>query len=41
MIGMMVVWRVGGKEFTKADLEFLTGLTRQASIAIENARLFC
>ncbi len=38
--GIMVVWRVGGEVFTKADLEFLFGLTRQASIAIENARLF-
>ncbi len=37
---MMVVWRVGGEEFTHTELEFLIGLTRQATIAIQNARLF-
>ncbi len=36
----MTVWRDGGDEFTQAELEFLTGLSRQAAIAIQNARLF-
>jgi len=40
LTGLMVVWREGGKEFTQSDLNFLIGLTRQASIAIQNARLF-
>lgn len=40
VIGEMVVWRIGGKEFIKSELEFLIGLTRQATIAVENARLF-
>ena len=40
VIGMMVVWRVGGDEFSHTELEFLIGLTRQATIAIQNARLF-
>ena len=40
LTGMMVVWREGGQEFTQQELEFLTGLSRQAAIAIENARLF-
>jgi len=38
--GMMAVWREGGEEFTQSELEFLTGLSRQAAIAIQNARLF-
>ena len=38
--GMMSVWRDGGEEFTQPDLEFLVGLSRQAAIAIQNARLF-
>jgi signal transduction histidine kinase/CheY-like chemotaxis protein/putative methionine-R-sulfoxide reductase with GAF domain len=40
VIGMMAVWRVGGQEFTQAELEFLIGLSRQAAIAIQNASLF-
>jgi signal transduction histidine kinase/CheY-like chemotaxis protein/tetratricopeptide (TPR) repeat protein len=40
LIGIMTVWREGGKEFTQSDLDFLIGLTRQVSIAIQNARLF-
>jgi len=40
VIGMMAVWREGGDDFTQEDLDFLSGLTRQATIAIENARLF-
>ncbi len=38
--GVMAVWRDGGQPFAQADLDFLVGLARQASIAIENARLF-
>ncbi|MGH2442823.1 MAG: response regulator, partial [Chloroflexota bacterium] len=39
--GMMVVWRFSREAiFSAADLEFLVGLSRQAGIAIENARLF-
>jgi PAS domain S-box-containing protein len=40
LIGMMVVWREGGQEFTQPELEFLIGLSRQAAIAIQNASLF-
>jgi PAS domain S-box-containing protein len=38
--GMMAVWRTGGSLFNQADLDFLVGLSRQAAVAIENARLF-
>ena len=38
--GMMAVWRNGGEEFTQPELDFLIGLSRQAAIAIQNARLF-
>jgi signal transduction histidine kinase/CheY-like chemotaxis protein/HPt (histidine-containing phosphotransfer) domain-containing protein len=37
---MMAVWRDRGDRFTDADLSFLVGLSQQAAIAIENARLF-
>jgi signal transduction histidine kinase/CheY-like chemotaxis protein/HPt (histidine-containing phosphotransfer) domain-containing protein len=38
---MMVVWRMGPTSpFTDDDLNFLIGLSQQAAIAIENARLF-
>jgi GAF domain-containing protein/CheY-like chemotaxis protein/HPt (histidine-containing phosphotransfer) domain-containing protein len=41
VIGMMAVWRgEGSQPFTDADLSFLVGLSQQAAIAIENARLF-
>ncbi len=41
VIGMMAVWRsVPSTVFTAADLDFLTGLSQQAAVAIENARLF-
>ncbi len=41
VIGMMAVWRYGDEQFfTDADLNFLEGLSQQASIAIQNARLF-
>ncbi len=38
--GMMAVWRTGERPFEPNDLEFLIGLSRQATVAIENARLF-
>jgi PAS domain S-box-containing protein len=39
--GLMAVWRNGkGNEFTEAELEFLSGLARQAVIAVQNAQLF-
>jgi GAF domain-containing protein/CheY-like chemotaxis protein len=38
--GAMAVWRSGGAPFDGRDLEFLTGLSRQASVALRNARLF-
>jgi GAF domain-containing protein/CheY-like chemotaxis protein len=40
VMGVMAVWRNAGEPFAQADLDFLVGLARQASIAIENARLF-
>ena len=41
VIGMMAVWRTAPAElFTDEDLNFLVGLSQQAAIAIENARLF-
>ncbi len=39
--GLMSVWRTGhGREFDQDDLNFLNGLSQQAVIAIENARLY-
>jgi GAF domain-containing protein/CheY-like chemotaxis protein/HPt (histidine-containing phosphotransfer) domain-containing protein len=39
--GMMAVWRTAPAAlFTDDDLNFLVGLSQQAAIAIENARLF-
>jgi GAF domain-containing protein/DNA-binding response OmpR family regulator len=38
--GAAAVWRSGGVPFNQADLDFLVGLARQASIAFENTRLF-
>jgi PAS domain S-box-containing protein len=41
VIGMMAVWRTAPAAlFTDEDLSFLVGLSQQAAIAIENARLF-
>jgi signal transduction histidine kinase/DNA-binding response OmpR family regulator len=41
VIGMMAVWRTAAASpFTQEDLNFLVGLSQQAAIAIENARLF-
>jgi PAS domain S-box-containing protein len=39
--GIMAVWRTGqGLEYQPEEFELLTGLSRQAAIAVENARLF-
>ncbi|MEP7057038.1 MAG: GAF domain-containing protein, partial [Caldimonas sp.] len=38
--GAMAVWRADSQPFGDSDLEFLVGLSRQATVAIENARLF-
>ena len=38
--GAMAVWRSGGQPFDDRDLEFLVGLSRQAMVALRNARLF-
>ena len=38
--GAMAVWRTGRQPFTDSELEFLAGLSLQATVAIENARLF-
>ena len=39
--GLLAVWRSGPSDpFSQADLDFLVGLSQQAAIAIENARLF-
>src|SRR4029453_2571902 len=38
--GAMAVWRMGGLPFNDTELEFLSGLSLQATVAIENARLF-
>ena len=41
VIGAMAVWREGDVEaFAQEELNFLVGLSRQAEIAIQNARLF-
>jgi GAF domain-containing protein len=38
--GAMAVWRNGGSPFEAHELDFLVGLSRQATIALTNARLF-
>ena len=38
--GAMAVWRTGGRPFDQSELDFLVGLSLQAAVAIENARLF-
>jgi signal transduction histidine kinase/CheY-like chemotaxis protein len=41
VLGMLTVWRYHQHDiFTNADLEFLIRLSRQAAIAVQNARLF-
>ena len=41
VIGIMTIWRAtGGVDFEPLDLTFFSGLGRQASIAIQNAKLF-
>ena len=39
VIGVLVLSRLGEREFVQSDLDFLDSLARQASIAIENAQL--
>ena len=39
VVGLMAVWRTG-ESFDADDLRFLDGLSRQAAIAIQNARLY-
>ena len=38
--GAMAVWRQGGQPFAAHELEFLGGLSQQATVALKNARLF-
>ena len=38
--GVICVWRSAGVPFDDHDLEFLVGLSLQAAVAMENARLF-
>jgi GAF domain-containing protein/CheY-like chemotaxis protein len=39
--GVLAVWRaIEAKPFTSSDLSFLVGLSQQAAIALQNARLF-
>jgi len=38
--GVMAVWRTGSQPFGDTELEFLVGLSLQATVAIQNARLF-
>ena len=39
--GLLAVWRNGqGREYTREELDFLTSISRQTAIAIQNARLF-
>ena len=40
VLGAMAVWRNGGRPFEPRELEFLVGLSRQATLALQNARLF-
>ncbi|MCV0403480.1 MAG: GAF domain-containing protein [Chloroflexi bacterium] len=41
VVGVLAVWRdTEHPAFTAADLSFLTGLSQQAAIALQNARLF-
>ncbi|HEX2765090.1 MAG TPA: GAF domain-containing protein, partial [Candidatus Limnocylindria bacterium] len=41
VVGILAVWRsIESDPFTEADVEFIVGLSQQAAIAIQNARLF-
>jgi GAF domain-containing protein/CheY-like chemotaxis protein len=40
VLGAMTVWREGGQPFDDRELEFLVGLSQQATVALRNARLF-
>ena len=37
VLGAMAVWRIGGRPFEPRELEFLVGLSRQATLALRNA----
>ena len=39
VMGAIAVWRNGGAQFNKADLEFMQGLAMTAVIALQNARM--
>jgi signal transduction histidine kinase/CheY-like chemotaxis protein len=39
-IGALAVWRTGGDPFSTQALEFLTGLSMAAAVALRNAQLF-
>jgi GAF domain-containing protein/CheY-like chemotaxis protein len=38
--GAMAIWRTARSPYSETELEFLVGLSLQAAVAIENARLF-
>ncbi|MEO6747943.1 MAG: GAF domain-containing protein, partial [Caldimonas sp.] len=40
VLGAMAVWRNAGEPFDARELEFLVGLSLQATVALQNARLF-
>ena len=40
VLGAMAVWRIGGRPFEPRELDFLVGLSRQATLALRNATLF-
>ena len=40
VLGAMAVWRQGGQPFDARELEFLVGLSLQATVALRNAQLF-
>jgi GAF domain-containing protein len=40
VLGAMAVWRNGGRPFEAHELAFLIGLSRQATVALQNAQLF-
>jgi GAF domain-containing protein len=40
VLGAMAVWRNAGEPFDARELEFLVGLSLQATVALQNARMF-
>jgi GAF domain-containing protein len=40
VLGAMAVWRNAGEPFDDRELEFLVGLSLQATVALQNARMF-